>query len=140
MHLYIITRGIIHDAERFVKELSSKYMLFPRHTTDISGAKIIKPCALQVSVRPIQLFEIVFPKEQLSCMVNTLGGAKALEGQESVGYLKKYAKWFRKLMHLNPIENIDATVMPLPVYRDNVEIIALGTKPDKEFEDGTEYI
>ena len=73
-------------------------------------------------------------------MINTLGGEKALQGQTSEGYLRKYAKWFRKLAHLKPIENIDEKVLHLPINKENIEIIGLGIKDDKEFEDGTEYI
>jgi hypothetical protein len=89
---------------------------------------------------PIQLVEIIFPREHLDCIVNTLGGEEALQGQASEGYLKKYAKWFRKLAHLKPIENINKETLKLPINSEHVEIIGLGIKDDKNFDDGTEYI
>ena len=130
MHLYIIARGIKHELDRFISELSAKYLPFKFHGED----KLV-----QVAVRPIQLYEIVFPKEHLSSVINSLGGEKALQGQDSVGFLKKYVKWFRKFMHLEKIENLSGASI-IPIYRENVEIIALGIKPDKDFPDGTEYL
>jgi len=73
-------------------------------------------------------------------MINTLGGEEALKGQKSIGYLKKYVKWFQKLAKLKPIKITKPETLKLPINNEHVEIIGLGIKEDKDFEDGTEYI
>lgn len=131
MHLYILARGIKHDFDRMLSELSAKYLPFKYHG---------EPKVLQVAVRPIQLFEVVFPKEHLSSMINSFGGVKTLQGQPSVGFLGKYLKILRKVLHLKPLENIDVNAPIMPFYKENVEVLGLGIKEDGEFPDGTEYI
>jgi hypothetical protein len=130
--MFVIMRGRKMDVERTIDDLNGKYLPFD-HKSAGKGV-------LNVMANPVQLVEIIFPKEHLDCMVNTLGGEKGLQGQASMGYLKKYIKWFRKFAHLKPIENIDDKVMKLPIHLEHIEIIGLGIKDDKEFEDGTEFI
>lgn len=60
MHAYMITRGILHDSERFIKELSSKYV------------PMIGMNNMQIAVRPIQLWEVVFPEEDYDIVMSTL--------------------------------------------------------------------
>ena len=132
MHLYVWIRGIKHDVDRFLNELSAKYV-----SMTIQGQSRI----IQVGVRYCSpFFEIVFPKEHLSTMVNTFGGEKALQGQETVQFAQKYIKIIRKIMKLKKIENIDEKAPCLAVYHDNIEILGIGIKEDKVLEDGTEYL
>jgi len=132
MHLYIWIRGIKHDVDRFLNELSAKYV-----TMTIQG----QPSIIQIGVRYCSpFFEIVFPKEHLSTIVNTLGGEKALQGQETVKFAQKYIKIIRKVMGLKKIGNIDEKVPHLAVYHENIEILGIGIKEDKIMDDGTEYI
>lgn len=132
MHLYIWARGIKGEYERFLNELSAKYLPFQFHGVGYM---------VQVSVRYAQPFiEIVFPREHLSSMINSLGGMKELEGQESVQFIKKYLWFIRKIMGLTPIENIDEKAPVFPVYHLNVEILGIGIKEDKNMEDGTEAL
>ena len=129
MHLYILARGIKHDLDRFISELSAKYLPFKFKGED----KLV-----QVAVRPIQLYEIVFPKEHLGTMAKTL---EVTDGQDSIKFLRKYAKIFRKLLHLEKIDpKLLSGAAVMPVYKQNIEIIGLGFKPDKDFDDGTEYL
>jgi hypothetical protein len=128
MHLYILCRGVKHDLDRFISELSAKYLPFKYKGAD---------SVVQVGVRPIQLYEVVFPKEHLSSMVKSLGG---LEVQQSEHFLFKYFKWFRKILHIEPVGDIDVNAPIIPLYRANIDIIKLGIKQDKDFEDGTEYL
>ena len=132
MHLFAIFRGRKDNVNRAINDLNGKWLPFT-HKTAGTGV-------LNVMANPVQLVEIIFPREHLDCIVNTLGGEKALGGQESVGYIKKYIRWFRKFAKLKPIENIDAKILQLPINKEHIEIIGLGIKDDKDFEDGTEYI
>lgn len=136
MHLFALFRGEKYSVEHAINDLNAKHLAYNYHNKDGS----ITPGALRVMCNPIVPVEIIFPKEHLSCIVNTLGGQKAIEGQASVGYLKKYARWLRKLMHLQPIENIDEKVLGLPIHKENIEIIGLGIKDDRTLIDGNEGI
>lgn len=132
MHLFAIFRGEKYSVERAINDLNAKYLMFD-HKTHGKGP-------LQVMCNPIVPVELIFPKEHLDCIVNTLGGEKALKGQETTRFLDKYKKWMRKLMHLKPIENIDEKVLKLPISAHDIEIHGIGIKEDKNFEDGTEFI
>ena len=132
MHLFAIFRGRKDNVNRAINDLNGKWLPFD-HKTKGKGM-------LNVMANPVQLVEIIFPRDQLDCMINTLGGEEALKGQESVGYIKKYIKWFRKFAKLKPIKITKPETLKLPINNENVEIIGLGIKDDKDFEDGTEYI
>lgn len=129
MHLYMIVRGIKHDVDRFINGLSERFLPFKYKGKD---------SFIQVSVRPIQLYEIAFPKEHLDVMINTLKpDEKCYEWMENTKYkwLKKYAFLFRKLLKLKPIpkaQNPDRMVL----YGENVERILLGLKEDENLKDG----
>ena len=129
MHLFVLMRGRKMDVERTIQDLNGKYVSF-EHKTHGKGF-------LNIMCNPIIPCELIFPKEHLSCIVNTLGG---LKGQETTRYLDFYKRWLRRLLHLKPIENIDENALKLPIHLENTEIFGVGIKDDKEFEDGTEYI
>ena len=132
MHLFAIFRGRKDNVTRAINDLNGKWLKFS-HKTEGDGM-------LNVMANPVQLVEIIFPKEHLDCMINTLGGEELLKGQPSVGYLRKYIKWFQKLAKLKPIKITKPETLKLPINNEHVEIIGLGIKEDKDFEDGTEYI
>ena len=119
------------DVDRMINDINGKYLPFD-HKTKGKGV-------LNLMCNPIQLVDIIFPKEHLNCIVNTLGGNNLAGGETSKKY-PKYIKWIRKLAKLKPIENIDEKVLKLPIHNQNVEIIGIGIKEDGELPDGTEAI
>lgn len=63
MHLYALLRGELWEQERYMKELSAKYMPY----------KIGKEQRMvQLAVKPIQLVEFTFPEDQLEIVQRTL--------------------------------------------------------------------
>ncbi len=65
MHIDFITRGIKHDVDRFINELSCQYLPY-MHKMNAKGELVDKPLekgALQVRVCPLQLWDVSFPKE-----------------------------------------------------------------------------
>lgn len=120
------------DVDRSISDLNGKYLPFEHKTHGKAH--------LNVMANPIQLVEIIFPKEHLDCMVNTLGGEEGLKGQKTTKFLQKYITWFRKFAKLQPIKNINPDTPKLPIHFENTEIIGLGFKDDTEFQDGTEFI
>lgn len=124
MHLDIITRGIKHDVDRFITELQGKYLAYEYEKG--------KRAALQVSVRPIQLFEICFPAEHIQTILATLNtDIKRID--------PKIEFILRKMLKLKKCPELNPETYPLPIYKSNIEIVKLGIKED-EFIDGREQI
>ena len=124
MHLYFITRGIKHDSDRFIQELSAKYVPFKYDGKD---------CMVQVAVRPIQLYECVFPKEHLNTIMNTLTNGNP-ENTHLGTQHKQHKKWvyaIRKILGIKPIPKIEPAGV-LPLYNQNIEIIGIGIKEDRD--------
>lgn len=125
MHLYIITRGIKEASEKFIKELSSKYVPMP-FTNKKTGKKT--NVATVVHVRPIQLYEVVFPKEQLDTMLTTIFPTN--EGKSNNKKAEKIFKWIRRFLPMRNIPETWDTSKKMLVAGEGVDRIALGIKDD----------
>ncbi|MHA1353750.1 MAG: hypothetical protein ACTSR1_01060 [Candidatus Heimdallarchaeota archaeon] len=92
---------------------------------------------VQVAVRPIQLWEIVFPKEYKDLMLRSI-----LENNQGKTQHKKHQKYItilRKILGIKKIPKYDGeSIERLPLYLNNVEKIGIGIKEDKNLPDGTE--
>lgn len=123
MHINILTRGIKHDVERFITDLQGKYMPMM-----IKG----EPHVVALAVRPIQLWELVFPEEHYSTIARTIDtDCKRID--------PKVAWALRKGMKLQKMPKIDEKAFPFPVYKNNIEVVPLGVKKDV-FRDGHEWL
>ena len=132
MHLYCITRGIKQDVDRFISNLEAQY--FP-YNVRLPGSDEIQKAAVQLSMRPIQLWEIVFPKEHLD-EVRTL-----MKGVESIERLNRPIEeaMLRKAVGA---KKLPKTYTPVPgriIHKQNVEIKEIGYKED-EIKDGVERL
>lgn len=129
MHLYIITRGIKHAVDKFISELSGKYMPFKWQG---------QTTMLQVGVRPVQLWEIAFPDDQKDVMFETLWYS-GIKNNGFAEHQKKYQKFIwplRKLLGINEMpQEWDHTKGTMPVDGSGVQKIAIGVKPDAIFDD-----
>ena len=140
MHLYMITRGIKHDVDRFIQELAAKYLPYKV----MSGAAGLPAgeYMLQTSVRPIQMWEIAFPKEHLDLMLGTFTHPDC-EQAKLTQHPKKHQKWLaliRKALGVKPIPKEWENKGTMPLYRKNTECALIGIKDDYDFKDGTEAI
>jgi hypothetical protein len=125
MHLYTITRGIKHDVDRLITELQGKYLEFEYEKGKMD--------ALQLSVRPIQLWEICFPEPKLDLMLATLKDKQIARIDEKLKFL------LRKMLHAEKIPELKTTLPELPLYKNNIEISLIGIKKD-EYKEGIEQI
>lgn len=130
MHVYFITRGIKHSVDRFINELSAKYLPFKMQGKD---------AMLQTSVRPIQLWEVVFPKEHKDIMLTTLFPDGEICQHKRH---KKFLALIRRALgkDVKPIGEWDKTKGAMPLYRAHTEFAAIGIKEDRDLDDGTEAI
>ncbi len=134
MHIYMMTRGIKHAVDRFINELSAKYLPYKYKTKKM---KKFEEGLLQVAVRPIQLWEICFPEEHQEIMMNTL-----FESQEGKTQHKKHNKFvyaLRKILGIEKPPKYKYQKKSLPVYREGVEKVCIGVKKDR-YQNGVEMI
>lgn len=127
MHLYTIARGIKQDLDRMIKELSSQYL-----PIKING----KPSAIQIAVRPINMYEIVYPREQHDLVCSTIFRWGDGKGQHK--WHKKFATIIRKMLGVKPLKFKKGS--QIPCFNNNIEFIGIGQKEDKNFKNGTEYL
>ena len=140
MHAYLITRGIKHEVERWANDLSGKYL--PTLWKDPLDPNKISKQLIQVAVRPIQLWEVVFPEEYKDLMLSTLFG-KCDVGGEPQPKLKSMTKHqlaitaLRKVLGVEKLPKMWKDDNQLPVYCAHMEKIAIGIKKDRyEIQDG----
>ncbi len=124
MHLYIITRGIKNFVDQFITELQGKYLPFKYQ--DDKG-NLINTQA-QVAVRPIQLWEIVFPEEQKDLMLNTILRGSPTNGLQHAKH-KKFIWTLRKCLGVEKISEYKKDFL-IPISINHTEIIGIGTKKD----------
>jgi hypothetical protein len=129
MHTYILIRGIQKDAERWIEDMSYKFLPFI-----YDG----KQTMMQLSMRPIWLYECVYPEAVHDAFIQTIQpNTKEVDG----GYYQNYDKIFwtlRKMIGLNKTE-----INPSAVYkidqsqsfsRVNLGVHLIGSKPDEKEE------
>ena len=121
MKYFFGIRGIKHDTDRFINELSAKYLPYK---TDKGSY------ALQLNVQPIQLYCVGFPKEHLQVMLKTIGGGCY---HSSVGFM---ANVLRKLLRLKKIPKLDKDTKPMAIFHPMAEIVPIGILEDGTFETG----
>lgn len=131
MHIYFMTRGIKHDTERFINELASSYL--PLKTMNPQTGQM-EDAVIQTAVRPIQLYELVFPEEHKDLMLNTLFDLP--EGKSQHKKHHKVAWALRKALGVEPIPKTWDKSKKIPIYGFNVEKIGIGIKGDYWVKDG----
>lgn len=138
MHLYLLTRGIINQVELFITHLRGKFLKIKLW----ENGKLVEKM-LPIAVRPIQLWEVIFPEEHRELVCHSiLGPAKGngtykpkkmfgLYGGKTTQH-KKHEKFLwalRKGLGIEAIAPYESKEW-LPMSTEDVEIIGLGTKKD----------
>lgn len=142
MHLEIFIRGDYWSVKRFFSELHAKYLDFHYMESDGKGGfkrgtRIAYKTQIGVRVAPLGIYEITFPEEHLDLVLNTV--LKGGKGEPWKPWMKKYISMLRMLMKLHPIPDYDKTEA-MPVFNEEIEIIAIGLKYDSKDELGNENI
>ena len=84
MHTYLLTRGIKHEVDQFITELQGKYLPFKWRNVNDKDSKI-QDTMVQLGVRPIQLWELVYPEESRDVIMMTLFKQPAKKGERTAG-------------------------------------------------------
>jgi len=140
MHLYVAAKGIKPHLEKWQNDLLAQWI--PKWK---DGKPLMTPNGkqrqyVQLAVRPVQLFEVGFPKEELDNVMNIIGTSNYV--------LKRYpmlnmgAKMLRKTMKLNEVPKPKKPMpfmQPHPMFK-SVAVIPIGLKDDLKGDDGTEQL
>ena len=122
MHLYLLTRGTLRAVREWKEGLSNQYL--PMEIKNKEGK--IEKCMAQLQIRPVELYEVVFPEEHEA----TVMGMIKPQTDVSVygGKWAKVALWFSKRLGLKPpIKDYKNLLLP---PNCGVAALALGTKKD----------
>ena len=122
VHLYVMTRGIMHEVERTMTELASQYLHYEHEG---------KKCLLQVSVRPIQLWEIVVPEPMLPVIQNTLWGQQNYKKNvwDELSFKFKPPLWsIRTALGADKLPDLNKDAGSIMIHNQNVAIYPIGIK------------
>ena len=127
-----MTRGIKPEVDRFVNDMLAQYLPFKIPKGKRKGEYIV-----QLAMRPIQLWEVVFPEDQLQTVLRTVFKVSPDERKE----LKMPMAAMRKVLKLDKIPPIDEKVRGRFVYTDNIGLYPVGIRNDKyDPKDGKENL
>ena len=129
MHLYVITRGIKHEVDKWVTHMQAQYLPYKAHG---------KEYLAQLGLRPVQLWEIVIPKDSMPILCKSLWGKNPTPRAEWKYSFQLGA--MRKVLGAKKIPKFDEKLPILPIYRENVAIYPIGIKEDNHEADGTEIL
>lgn len=134
-HTYVLIRGIKHEMDQFITELQGKYLPYKWRDVNIPDSKL-QDTNVQFSVRPIQLYEMVYPAECKDIVLTTIFGKPAQEGERTAGMTQhkiheKIIWLIRKMLRINAPPKTWDTKMTMPIRKLGMEIIHVGDKPDK---------
>ena len=149
MHLYIIPRGIKHEVDRFINDLQAQYFPYKavgkmRKDLERSMGKKLKEgevLGVQLAVRPIIPYELVFPEESLKEVLSTIWPDE--EYPKSANWkIDQLKKIMRKTLGAEKIseEDWDTKGPKRMVYKQNVGIDLIGIRKDNKDGEGNETL
>ena len=140
------TRGIQHCIDLWHTQMQSVWLPFPRKNLDVCGCgrtlkeheakdcpcKEFKPRAettnIQLALRPVQLWEAIFPHDCLDIVLNSLEIKP--KGITEPAALNKYAWLMRKGMGLKSIPDEIKPSQTFPVFHSHIHFFPIGIKDD----------
>ena len=122
MHLYVLTRGVLAATKAWENDLNAQYLPFEVLE---KGKKKPTKCLTQLAVRPVNLYEIVFPEESLQ---DVLGMVRPQSHKTVSGKWAWLVNMLTKKLGLKKIPDYKPKQLPLG---DGVTVIGLGLKNDK---------
>jgi len=115
MHMFLATRGIKHDVDRFITILQGQFLSYSKSN-------------VQLSVRPFQLWELIFPEEHLQTVWRTVQTNQELPN------------WMNKMIRIplkaKKIPKFKVEGKSLPFYKNNIATYPIGIKEDDHWPKG----
>jgi hypothetical protein len=132
MHLYVITRGHKPRVDQLISDLQAQYFPYERKKT--------KTNMVAMGVRPIQIWELVMPKESLNCVANTLWPDTVNPWDNCQKWVKPSLTALRLALGAKKIPDMDPNIPRRIVDNNDIGIYPVGIKEDKINEDGEEAL
>ena len=133
MHLYVMARGINDALKRWENDVSAIYCPIKYNENGV-----VKTGRVRTAVRPIQLYEIVFPEESLSEIMATIPDTSGKDYRRVNGLYKYVKSILIRIMKLTPApENIKHNGK---VFAPFVAVSHIGIKKDKRDSLGCELL
>ena len=121
MHLYLITRGIKQSRDIWVAHMQSQFFPWDRINLKTGDHEIVR---VQGALRPIELWEYVFPEESLPEVLTMLNLSNGQAGDFGGGMAKRALPLLRKALGAEPVPNLP----PVPTNKI-VSSICFGANP-----------
>lgn len=145
MHLYVAVKGIGPHVKQWVDDLQAirlpKYIDGKPETRGVDEQGRPIQTYTRLAVRPIQLYEIGFPKEHLQDVANMVCPENDyIQGRYK--NLKRYISWVRKGLKLKepPKPTQDMVFQQPNEYDKAVAVIPIGIKEDIIDDKGSEML
>jgi len=148
MHLYVLAKGVEKHINQWKEDLHAiRLPTYKNGKPIFSGitpdGKPIREYT-RLAVRPVQMFELGFPKEELNTVVNSVVAPKDdyLFHDTHHPKLEKYVRWLRKLLGLKEVPrptNPNNFHQPNP-YDKSIMVLPVGLKDDIISPDGKEQL
>lgn len=135
MHLTFLSYGTVEELEQFEKWWSTRTVMLPFEKDGVKGKQ-----AHQVSLRKLQPYDLIFPKEYLPHVLNTMPNLQTSWDTWNVKgtIFNRLIQGLRKLIKLKPIPknwNKSSNVgFPFPTGM-NLRNFAVGIREDREYTD-----
>lgn len=141
MHLYFITKGIKKDVDDFINQLVGKWLPFKWREKKEDP---MQDLMVQLSIRPIQLWEVGFPQEHKDVVLATIlgkegGQLKGNDGKKPTDHklLNWLGRFVAKTFGAKPIGEYKTDIQ-MPIHRGAVAVMGLGLKDDYIMDTGVE--
>jgi len=139
MHLYVLAKGIKPDLEKWQNDLLAQYLPVWEKGV-LKKAPDGKQHVVQLAIRPIQIFEVGFHKENLDMVMNVIGTGDYILNRYPL--LKMGAEAFRGIMGLKQVPTPKNPIGLLQPYNagKSVAVVPIGLKDDVINKDGQEQL
>jgi len=128
MHLIFATRGIKHNVDEWINELSTRYM--PAKIMNKETGKV-EDMILQLRVCPVELWDVSFQEENKDSVLNTILQGRDGKMISDRSFLNKYLPFIRKAMHLKPVPEYDKSRKLAMRPPEAIDIFGIGIREDK---------
>lgn len=132
MHLDFIAEGITEEIEEFEKWWSTRTAMLK--CTDKKGKET--QSAFQVGLRQRKFYSLIFPKEYLGAVMNSLNPEDCVVSRvdgKGTKHFGKALRMLRKLLKLKPLPKKDPKDGGFPIRPfKNTRVIGLGTREDAD--------
>jgi len=136
MHLYVMARGMVDQLNRWENNLLAiklPYVVGHQHPEANNKSKDIKGL-YQLGVRPVRMYEIVFPEPELNTVLNLLRPGKSWNPKYD-----KYLWGVKKALGLMPIPNYILDNKFDAFHTKWIDCTAIGLRKDR-YENGIELL